>query len=120
MEHFIDDMRKDLKVPNLPFVIGELGIDGENADGWIAEFRRQQSEIAAIKKFKGNVSLAKTAHCWPSVFDMSVQWEKFRKLAQTNSKKNNDLYLLVLLEKDLMNFKKPFHIKLLYGSLAIS
>ena len=90
MEHFIDDMRKDLKVPNLPFVIGELGIDGENADGWIAEFRRQQSEIAAIEKFKGNVSLAKTAHCWPSVFDMSAQWEKFRKLAQTNSKKNND------------------------------
>ena len=31
MAHFIRDMRKDLKAPKMPFVIGELGTDGPGA-----------------------------------------------------------------------------------------
>ena len=66
MAHFIRDMRKDLKAPEMPFVIGELGTDGPGAEGWVATFRNQQAEIAGLEEFKGNVALAKTADCWPT------------------------------------------------------
>ena len=61
MVHFIHDLRKDLKVANLPVVIGELGTDGDKAGGWVATFRNQQAQLAAIK----NVALARTAQYWP-------------------------------------------------------
>ena len=90
MAHFIRDMRKDLQAPKLPFVIGELGTDGPEAGGWVAGFREQQAAIAELEEFEGNVKLAKTAHCWPSVPDMSAKWAAFRKLAQANEKKAKD------------------------------
>jgi len=54
----IRDIRKDLKTPKMPVVIGELGIDGDNPMGWIKTFRDQQAAIAAMPEFKGNVVLA--------------------------------------------------------------
>ena len=91
MAHFIRDLRKDLNVPDLPFVIGELGTDGAEAGGWVAAFRKQQAAIAARDEFQGNVRLAKTAHCWTTgPYDMSEKWAEFRKLAQANEAKAND------------------------------
>lgn len=88
MRHFIRDMRKDLGVPNLPFVIGELGTDGEAAEGWISIFRRQQAEIAATPEFKGTVRLAKTAQFWPNPPDMNDKWQAFREAAKANESKS--------------------------------
>lgn len=90
MAHFIRDIRRDLKVPNLPFVIGELGTDGPNASGWIATFRKQQAQIAAMDEFKNNVHLAKTAQFWPKTPDMSKQWADFRAKAKANETKPKD------------------------------
>ncbi len=91
MAHFIRDIRGDLGVPNLPFVIGELGTDGTNAEGWVATFRQQQADIAALPEFKKNVRLAKTAHCWHTgPYDMSPKWEAFRELARANETKPKD------------------------------
>ena len=91
MRHFIRDMRRDLGSAQLPFVIGELGIDGAEASGWVADFREQQAAIAATPEFKGTVKLARTAHCWhagpPS---MAGKWEAFRKLAKANESKSKD------------------------------
>ena len=36
--HFIDDVRKDLKLPKLPFVIGQMGVDGLKAGAGVAKF----------------------------------------------------------------------------------
>ena len=91
MAHFIRDIRKDLKRPDLPFVIGELGTDGKGAGGWVAKFRGQQAAIAELPEFKGNVRLAKTAHCWhtgPS--SLKGKWEEFRKTAKANESKPAD------------------------------
>ena len=90
MAHFIRDMRRDLGAPELPFVIGELGTDGLEATGWVAAFRQQQSAIATIDEFQGNVKVAETAPYWPSVPDMSAEWASFRILAQANSDRSED------------------------------
>jgi hypothetical protein len=91
MAHFIRDMRKDLDAPNMPFVIGELGTDGTEAGGWVATFRQQQADIAALPEFADNVALAKTAHCWAKgPYDMQPKWDEFRKQAQANEAKSKD------------------------------
>ena len=91
MAHFIRDMRKNLKAPKMPFVIGELGTDGPGAEGWVATFRKQQAEIAALEEFKGNVLLAKTAQYWPTDLpDMSDEWAALKAAAKVNSDKAED------------------------------
>jgi alpha-galactosidase len=91
MAHFIRDMRKDLKAPKMPFVIGELGTDGPEAGGWVATFRKQQAEIAALEEFNGNVMLAKTAQYWPPANEeMQGKWDAFRAAAKVNSEKAAD------------------------------
>jgi hypothetical protein len=88
MAHFIRDIRKDLKSPNLPFVIAELGTDGKDAAGWVATFRKQQVAIAALPEFKDNVRLAKTAQYWnKGPYDMQSKWDAFRKAGQVNAAK---------------------------------
>jgi hypothetical protein len=87
----IKDIRKDLKAPALPFVIGEFGIDGVDAGGWVATLRQQQADIAALPEFKATVRVAKTAHLWPSPpYDMSEKWEEFVKLGKINNAKSKD------------------------------
>ena len=91
MTHFIRDIRKDLKTPNLPFVIGELGTDGKDAGGWVATFRTQQAAIVALPEFKDTVRLAKTAHCWhKGPYDMQDKWDAFRKMGKANAAKPAD------------------------------
>jgi len=86
----IRDVRKEFKVPGMPVVIGELGIDGPDAQGWIAEFRAQQAAVAALPEFQGNVRLVKTAPFWPNPPDLSDEWEAFRTNARRNETKAQD------------------------------
>lgn len=91
MAHFIRDIRKDLGVPNMPFVIGEPGIDGPDAAGWVANFRKQQAAIAALPEFQGNVKLAPTAQYWPTGLpDLQDEWNAFRAAAKENADKAKD------------------------------
>ncbi len=87
MAHLIRDLRKDLKVERLPVVIGELGTDGPDAGGWIARFRNQQAQIAALPEFAGTVRFAETARYWPTYPDMDEKWQKFRAEAKKNEAK---------------------------------
>lgn len=89
MAQFIRDIRKDLGVPELPFVIGELGVDGANPTvGWITTFRKQQADIAALPEFKDNVRLTKTAQFWGKDWpDLSKEWAEFKTRADENSAK---------------------------------
>ncbi len=83
----IRDVRKDLERPNLPVVIGELGVDGPEASGWIATFRAQQAAVAAMPEFKGTVRLAKTGQYWPTHPNLDAQWSEFRAAAKKNRDK---------------------------------
>jgi alpha-galactosidase len=64
--HFIRDVRKDLSAPNLPFVIGVMGIDGlkGNTQGSMRHFRDAQRKPIALDEFKGNVVAVETAPFW--------------------------------------------------------
>ncbi|HZZ77068.1 MAG TPA: sialate O-acetylesterase [Gemmataceae bacterium] len=64
MAHFIRDVRKDLKSPKLPFVIGEMGVDGKNASGGVKKFKAAQAAVLEVPEFKGNVAVVKTDVLW--------------------------------------------------------
>jgi alpha-galactosidase len=61
LAHFIRDIRKDLGIPNLPFVIGETGQGGPNETHPRAlSLMKHQAAVAAMDEFKDNTRLVKT------------------------------------------------------------
>lgn len=64
LTHFIKDVRKDFKTPKMPFVIGEMGVDGVNAGGGVKHFKAAQAAVMDVAEFKGNVALVKTDVFW--------------------------------------------------------
>jgi alpha-galactosidase len=69
LTHLIRDVRKDLKAPDLPFVIGQMGVDGENAGANVKRFKAAQAAVMELAEFKGNVALVKTDVFWDKEAD---------------------------------------------------
>ena len=64
LAQMIRDLRSDLDAPNLPVVIGELGVDGDNPSAKMAAFRAQQRAVAELPEFAGTVRFVRTAPYW--------------------------------------------------------
>lgn len=65
LTHFIRDVRKDLGAPQLPFVIGVMGVGGLKDDSTnMIAFRRAMAAPAAMPEFIENVSAVETAPFW--------------------------------------------------------
>jgi alpha-galactosidase len=64
LRHFIRDVRSDLKNPALPFVIGQMGVDGANAGDNIKRFKAAQAAAVDLTEFTGNVALVKMDEFW--------------------------------------------------------
>lgn len=65
MANFIRDVRKDLKAPNLPFVIGQMGQNGpDGASDKMQKIKDTQASMEKIPEFKGNVKVVKTDVFW--------------------------------------------------------
>ena len=64
LKHFINDVREDLKAPWLPFVIGEMGVDGVKPGANVVRFKDAQAAVIKEAAFKGNVALVKTDVFW--------------------------------------------------------
>ena len=60
LAQMIRDLRKDLGVPKLPVVIGELGVGGVKAEGGKARFREAQKAVALLPELEGNVLFVQT------------------------------------------------------------
>jgi len=61
MEHFINDVRKDLGAPKLPFVIGVMGQNGSKpAKGAMLAVQQAQIAMESVPAFKGNVKAVRT------------------------------------------------------------
>jgi len=60
MSLFVKDVRKDLKAPKMPFVIGVMGLGGIT-DG---PFQKAQAAPAEMPEFKGNVAAVLTGKYW--------------------------------------------------------
>ena len=67
MVNLIKDVRKALKTPNLPIVIGELGAGGEESareNVRMADIRKAQAAPADRPEFKGSVAFVQTSKYW--------------------------------------------------------
>jgi len=65
MAHFIRDIRKDLGVPALPFVIAETGMSGPDEKHPRAlSLMKAQAAVAEHAEFKGNVAFVGTKAYW--------------------------------------------------------
>lgn len=65
MVHFINDMRKELGAPELPFVIAETGMTGPTETHPRAlSLMKAQAAAAARPEFKGTVAFVSTRNFW--------------------------------------------------------
>lgn len=99
LAHFIRDIRKDLEAPELPFVIGVLGVGGP-VDLYLSEqqrykgihqnYRDAMAAPARMPEFKGNVSAVLTEKYWDQELTRlrARQNEINQKVRKTQSEKN--------------------------------
>ena len=65
MANFIRDIRKDLSMPALPFVIAETGMTGpEEKHPRALSLMKAQAAVAEHPEFKGNVAFVGTKAFW--------------------------------------------------------
>ncbi len=87
LTHFIRDVRKDLGAPQLPFVIGVMGVGGPigaDADKRAVHvnFRAAMAAPAALPEFVGNVVAVETAPYWDTrLADIADRMDKVRGMA---------------------------------------
>ena len=91
---FIRDVRKDLKAPKMPFVIGVLGVDGMTAKGNTVAFREAMAAPASLPEFKGNVAAVETAPFWA---------EELAAIDEKRAKVNQMAHLLRVKDKNSPN-----------------
>ncbi|MFO0851291.1 MAG: sialate O-acetylesterase [Gemmataceae bacterium] len=75
LAHLIRDVRKDLAAPQMPVVIGVMGIGGEKEGRKAPQmhFRQAQAAPAALPEFKGTVRVVETAAFWDDDLDALQQ-----------------------------------------------
>jgi len=85
MKHFINDVRKDLNAPNMPFVIGVMGQNqSKPAQGAMLAIQEAQLSMETLPEFKGNVKAVRTdvlvdkaaEALYPKWRDNFEEWEK--------------------------------------------
>jgi alpha-galactosidase len=64
LTRFIRDVRRDFHVPEMPFVIAQMGVEGTNASPNVKRFKEAQAAVLTLTEFKGNVALVKTDVFW--------------------------------------------------------
>ncbi|ADG67271.1 protein of unknown function DUF303 acetylesterase putative [Planctopirus limnophila DSM 3776] len=82
MAHFIRDVRKDLNAPQMPFVIGVLGVDGGKRNLQTANFRAAMAAPAMLPEFRGNVAAVETAPYWAE--ELGAIAQKYDQVRQMN------------------------------------
>lgn len=90
MANFIRDVRKDLKSPELPFVIGVLGVGGVDTkdskpNPKRKRFQEAQAAAGMLPEFKGNVKVVRTDVFWDTTADAVFKkgWKKHFKEWET-------------------------------------
>ena len=81
LAHLIRDVRKDLKSPKLPFVVGQMGVDGKRAGAGVKKFAAAQAAVLDVPAFKGNVAVVATDVFWDADADAVFRkgWRKHRE-----------------------------------------
>lgn len=111
LAHLIRDVRKDLSTPNLPFVIGVLGVGGpiEKYDSEQqryatihSNFRNAMAAPAGFPEFQGNVIAVRTEKYWDGELSAAkAKEDRLRQQAKkiaTDRKLNSDEEKAILAE----------------------
>jgi len=80
LAHFIRDVRQDFNAPEMPFVIGVMGVGGVNADADTLAFRQAMTAPSLLPEFKGTVFAVPTAPFWSE--ELAVIDEKRQQVRQ--------------------------------------
>ena len=94
LAQFIRDVRKDVNTPNMPFVIGVMGINGVKGDNQppMSHFRAAQAIPSLLPEFKGNVVAVPTAPFWDDqLAALHGRWDAFIDTMNAEQKKHPDL-----------------------------
>ncbi len=99
MAQFIRDVRKDLSAPQLPFVIGVMGVGGpvdkygsdqQRYKSVHQNFRDAMAAPASLPDFNGNVRAVLTENYWDAELDeLKARGSKLKTKAQELSKDKN-------------------------------
>jgi hypothetical protein len=91
LAHFIRDVRKDLNAPQLPFVIGVLGVGGAKPNEETIEFRKAMAAPAERPEFRGNVIAVPTAPFWSEELGaIADKYDKVRQMSYFLDSKHKD------------------------------
>lgn len=99
LSHFIRDVRKDLNAPQLPFVIGVMGVGGPTKNYFPGElrykgthqnFRNAMAAPSALPEFRGNVTAVWTEKYWdPHLKELAAKWDEVRAKSRTLNQNKN-------------------------------
>lgn len=91
LDDFIRDVRNDLDAPNMPFVIGVMGVGGAQANEGNLEFREAMAAPAALPEFEGNVVAVPTSPFWDEpLAAIQAKYDQVRQMAYLLRTKNKN------------------------------
>lgn len=91
MADFIRDVRKDFDAPKMPFVIGVMGVGGNEANEDNLQFRKAMAAPAALPEFQGNVVAVPTSPFWDEpLAAIQAKYEKVKQMAYLLRKENKN------------------------------
>jgi hypothetical protein len=91
LSHLIRDVRKDLGAPELPVVIGVMGVGGDDPNEHNLEFRQAMQEPASRPEFKGNVIAIQTSEFWDDKLgEIDAKYGQVRQMAYLLRTKNKN------------------------------
>ena len=108
LEHFIRDVRRDLKTPTLPVVVGQMGVDGDHPGENIQKFKAAQAAILEVAEFKGNVALVKTEAYWDTVAEAVFKKGWRENLAEWNTVSSDYPYHYLGSGKTMLGIGRAF------------
>ncbi len=85
----IRDVRKDVGAPNLPFVIGVLGVGGDTSGDGTDAFRKAMAAPGEMEEFKGTVANVYTHQYWPA--DIEAVKSKVDKIKSEFGTRERDI-----------------------------
>lgn len=89
----VDDLRREFDAPQLPAVVGEMGVNGDGANERIRGLREAQALIPYERSLRGTVTFVRTAPLWDEAVDGAfrdlekIRDEQRRKLEPKIEKK---------------------------------
>ena len=91
MAQFIRDVRTDLDAPDMPFVIGVMGVGGAKANPDNFQFREAMAAPASLPEFQGNVATIQTSEFWDEpLAAIQEKYDQVRQMAYLLRTKNKN------------------------------